>query len=46
MKYSEEHGKKWKMRNSHCKIWNMARKWKIMENKKHIMQEVKYGEDN
>ena len=28
MKYGEEHGKSWKMRNTHCRTWNMARKLK------------------
>ena len=25
----------WKMRNAHCRTWNMARKLKIMKNEKY-----------
>jgi hypothetical protein len=31
-----------KMRN--CRTWNMARKMKIMENEKHTLKDVKYGQ--
>jgi hypothetical protein len=32
LQYGEKHRKSWKMRNAHCRTWNMARKLKIMEN--------------
>jgi hypothetical protein len=28
VKYGEEHWKSWKMRNTHCRTWNMTRKLK------------------
>ena len=31
------------MRNAHCRTWSMARKLKITENKKHKLEDVKYG---
>jgi hypothetical protein len=30
-----------KIRNVHCRIWNMARKLKIMENEKHSLDDMK-----
>ena len=30
-----------KLRNVHCKTWNMARKLKIMENEKHHLDDLK-----
>ena len=33
-----------KFKNFHCKIWNMARKLKIMENEKHPLDELKNDE--
>ena len=33
------------MRNPHCRNWNMARKVKISENEKYLVQDVKYGEE-
>ena len=30
-----------KFRNVHCRTWNMARKLKIMENEKHLLDELK-----
>ena len=32
------HWKTWKMRNSHCRTWNMVRKLKITENEKHPLE--------
>ena len=32
------------MRNAHGRTWSMARKMNIMENEKHTLQDVKYGE--
>ena len=32
------------MRNAQYRIWIMARKLKKVENEKHTMQELKYGE--
>jgi hypothetical protein len=29
--------KMWKMREKHCRAWNMARKLKIMENEIHTL---------
>ena len=43
LEYREKHSNTWKMRNSHCRTWSMARKLKIMENEKHTLQDVKYG---
>jgi hypothetical protein len=37
LEYGLQHSKTWKMRNSHCRTWNMARKLQIMENEKHAM---------
>ena len=31
-------------RNVHCRTWNMARKLKIMENKKHPIDDLKNDE--
>jgi hypothetical protein len=28
----------------HCRIWNMARKLKIMENEKHLLDDLKNDE--
>ena len=33
-----------KLRNVHCRTWNMARKLKIMENEKHPYDDLKYDE--
>jgi hypothetical protein len=44
VEYVEKHGKRWKMRNAHCRTWSMLRKLKFMENEKHTLQDVKYGE--
>ena len=33
-----------KMKNSHCRTWNMARKVTKEENEKHTWQDMKYGE--
>ena len=33
-----------KFRNVHCRIWNMARKLKIMENEKHPRHDLKNDE--
>ena len=33
-----------KYRNVHCRMWNMARKLKIMENEKHPLDELKNDE--
>ena len=35
-----------KFRNVHCRTWNMARKLKIMENKKHPLDDSKNDEIN
>jgi hypothetical protein len=32
------------MRNAHCRIWNMARKLKIMENEKNPLDQLKNDE--
>ena len=34
------------MRISHCRTWSMARKPKIMENEKHTLYDMKYGENH
>ena len=31
-------------RNVHCRMWNMARKVKIMENEKHTLDDLKNDE--
>ena len=41
MKYDKEKRKSWKMRNVHCRTWNMARIPKIMENEKHTLEDFK-----
>ena len=33
-----------KFRNVHCRTWNMARKLKIMENEKHLINDLKKNE--
>ena len=33
-----------KLRNVHCRKWNMARKLKIMENEKHPLDDLKNDE--
>ena len=33
-----------KFRNVHCRTWNMARKLKIMENEKHLLDDLKNDE--
>ena len=32
------------MRNAHCRNWSKARKRKVMENEKHTLQDLEYGE--
>jgi hypothetical protein len=32
------------MRNAHCRTWNVARKLKIMENKKNSLYDLKIDE--
>ena len=34
------------MRNAHCRTWNMARKLKNVENEKHTLWDMKYGEEH
>ena len=36
--------KKWKMRNAHCRTWNMVRNLKISENEECTLQDLKYAE--
>ena len=38
---NDEITEKRKMRNGHCRSWNMARKLKIMENEKHPLDDHK-----
>ena len=33
-----------KFKNVHCRTWNMARKLKIMENEKHLLEDLKNDE--
>ena len=33
-----------KLRNAHCRTWNMARKLKMMENEKHPHDDLKNDE--
>ena len=35
-----------KFRNVHCRTWNMARKLKIMENKKHPLETLSVFREN
>jgi hypothetical protein len=35
LEYGKKYSKKYKLRNAHCRTWNMARKLKIIENVKH-----------
>jgi hypothetical protein len=37
VEYGGKHSKTWKMRNAHCRTWNMARKLKMMKNEKHTL---------
>ena len=32
-----------KLKNAHCSTWNMLSRIKIMENEKHILQDLEYG---
>ena len=34
-----------KFRNVHCRMWNMARKLKIMDNEKHPLDDLKNDEN-
>ena len=34
----------WKMRNAHCRTWNMVRNLKIQENEERTLQDLKYAE--
>ena len=34
-----------KFRNDHCRMWNMTRKLKIMENEKHPLDDLKNDEN-
>ena len=34
-----------KFRNDHCRMWNMTRKLKIMENEKHPLDDLKNDKD-
>ena len=42
----QENSNTWKMKNRHCRTWNMARKLKKVENEKHTLQDLEYGEKN
>ena len=33
-----------KIRNVHCRTWNIARKLKIVENEKHLLDDLKNDE--
>ena len=45
VKYGERKTEKGgKLRNVHCRTWNMARKLKIMENEKHPLDDLKNDE--
>ena len=44
LEYGGIHSKTWKMRNAHCRTWNIARKLKIIENEKDTHQDMIYGE--
>ena len=35
--------KRWKIRNAHCRTWNMVRKLKNVENETQIMYDLAYG---
>ena len=37
--------KREKIRNAHCRNWNMVRKLKVTENEKYTLQDMKYGEE-
>ena len=37
LEYGEKHSKMWKMRNEHCRTWNMARKLKNVKNEAQIL---------
>ena len=37
LEYGEKQWKRCKMRNAHCRTWNMARKRNIVENEKHTL---------
>ena len=41
---NDEITEKRKMRNGHCRTWNMARKLKIMEKEKHPLDHLKNDE--
>ena len=44
VKNSEETEKGGKIRNVHCRTWNMARKLKTMANEKHPLYDLKNDE--
>ena len=44
MEYSKKHWKSWKMRNAHCRTWNMARKMKNVKNEMQTLFDLEYGE--
>ena len=39
-----EKRKTWKMRNTHCRTWNMARKLKKVENETETLHDLEYGQ--
>ena len=41
MRKTEKGGK---IRNVHCRTWNIARKLKIVENEKHLLDDLKNDE--
>ena len=43
VKYGEKQRKKSKMRNEHCRTWNMARKLENLENETQTQFELEYG---
>jgi hypothetical protein len=44
VKYGEENEKVGKFRNIHYRLWNIAKKLKIMENEKHPLNDWKNDE--
>ena len=43
LEYGQKSEKTWKMRHTHCRTWNMARKVTNDENEAHTLQDLEYG---
>jgi hypothetical protein len=43
LEYGKQHSKMWKMRNAHCRTWNMAIKLEKGKNEELTIKDLEYG---